>query len=322
MSAYPDADWLDRQVRNLISDVSDLESRYATLSGQADEADLARSEIAAQVEVLEEQHRDAQDEMENARGELAELRQQLRNLTGRVRWLEQQVRAAEGIEPVELDSVPGAPELITRISKADQARARLLGDSERQQLSGQVGHYEELRERQRHYLSEALRHSKTISETAPADPARGDAPTRFAAARDQHRAFARNAGQQQNAATAARGRLEADDQRRHESGPVITDGERARTALQTRARATISSAVERRALLPVWFTTAVGYEPPSRGTESWLAAAAGLLAYRLAYAVTDAVNALGPPADEAADPARAQWRADLTRELERARQLT
>jgi hypothetical protein len=75
-------------------------------------------------------------------------------------------------------------------------------------------------------------------------------------------------------------------------------------------------------LLPVWFTTSVGYEPPSRGTDSWLDAAAGLLAYRLTYGITDTVNALGPPTQEAADPARARWRADLTRELERARQLT
>lgn len=103
MSAYPDVDSLDRQVRSLLAAVSDLESRCATLSGRAEEAELARSEIAAQVEVLEEQHRDAQDEMENARGELAEFGQQLRNLTGRVRWLEQQVRASN---PPSLTALP------------------------------------------------------------------------------------------------------------------------------------------------------------------------------------------------------------------------
>lgn len=80
--------------------------------------------------------------------------------------------------------------------------------------------------------------------------------------------------------------------------------------------------MERRELLPVWFTTSVGYKPPSRDTESWLDAAAGLLAYRLTYGVTDAVNALGPPAEEATDLARARRRADLARELERVRQLS
>ena len=103
MSAYPDVDSLDRQIRSLLAAFSDLESRCATLSGRAEEAELARSEIAAQVEVLEEQHRDAQDEMENARGELAEFGQQLRNLTGRVRWLEQQVRASN---PPSLTALP------------------------------------------------------------------------------------------------------------------------------------------------------------------------------------------------------------------------
>jgi hypothetical protein len=148
----------------------------------------------------------------------------------------------------------------------------LLGDAERQRLSGQVSHCEELRELQQRYLDEALRHSKTIAEEAPTDPARAPTAARFAAARTQHRAFARNAAQQ-HAAGQARARLAADDPRRRESGPVLTDGDRARSARRAGARATISSAVERRALLPAWFTTAVGHEPPSRGTDSWLDAA-------------------------------------------------
>jgi hypothetical protein len=322
VSTYIDLGDLEREIRGLRTSVSDLESRCATLAGQAEEAERARAEMAAQVETLEEQARDTEEANEATAAELAEIRQQLRNLTGRLRWLEHHVTTAEGLEPADLGAMPAAPQLATRIKQGDRARAALLADTERQQLSGQVAHYEQLRQLQLRHRDEALGYSEIIAATAPGDADRGDAADRFATARDQHKTFAAKARQQKSAADAARARLLADDRRRGELGPAITDGENAQSALRTEARVVVSGAVERRALLPVWFTTALGYEPPPSGAGLWLEAAAGLLAYRVAYGISDAVTALGPRVDEAADPGRARWRGQLERELARASRMT
>jgi hypothetical protein len=70
-------------------------------------------------------------------------------------------------------------------------------------------------------------------------------------------------------------------------------------------------------LLPVWFTTVLGHQPPAEDTQAWLDTATALLTYRITYEITDPVVALGP--DAAGDTRRQAWRTEIADALRRHR---
>ena len=322
VSTYVDAGALAREVDQLQRAVHSVEGTCSRLGERADEAEQAHSELAGQVELLEEAADETKDAITDVADETTEVHRLLRNLTGRVHQVEYRMRAADGDTPADLDSLLGAAGHASKISTADQARARLLTDRQRQQHSGTIASHEQLQELQQHYLTTAISHSSTIAATPPTHPAHRRAAAAFATVRKQYTSLTRSLHEQQNACDTARGLLVTDDQRRHLAAPVITAGERAKAALRDSARATISTALERRKLLPAWFTTSLGYEAPARDTSTWLDAAADLLAYRATYGITDQIDALGTPSDETSAPASHQWRTDLDRRLHKARQLS
>ncbi|KAA9381061.1 hypothetical protein F5972_07015 [Microbispora cellulosiformans] len=75
-------------------------------------------------------------------------------------------------------------------------------------------------------------------------------------------------------------------------------------------RQRIAVAINQRALMPVWLTTALGH-PPAAQTDQWMNLTAEVLCFRISYNITDLVVALGnPPAP--AQRARHAWYRELS----------
>lgn len=310
MTAYiDDLDSAEREIRHLRSAISDLETRCEALESEHRDAEFARAELSEQIEHLSSE---TEQGINDTAVGLSGLRAEVGKMAGQVRWLEHHLLIAAGITPASLD-IPGAADLARTITEAGKAKAALLTASQRDQLTGQITHYDQLCDLQRDSQNTAVAHARTIAETGPAAPARAAAVSGLGAARRQHEFFTKKLAQLQPSCDKARAQLAADDQQHTRLDPVITAGEQARATLYTRARAVIGAALAQWELMPGWFTAALGYEPPAASTERWLETAASLLAFRHAYAISDPAP-LGRAVDSD-DPDRRQWHADLDRKI-------
>jgi nucleoid-associated protein YgaU len=229
-------------------------------------------------------------------------------LLQRVSLLEQRLSLLAGAEPVDLDTVDEATRtLVMRAERARERAAALLSKADRELHTARVEHYRALRGRLDDNTATALDLSATLAEAAYGTPEHYAAATRF---RALAQAIEADQAQLADAATAAEESTQILDQAERLSaahGPHLTTGDAVHAALARKLRDRISAAVACGAPLPVWFTTVLGHRPPADHAERWIQTAISLVTYRLTYAVTDPVVALGPPADDR----RGDWRRDL-----------
>ena len=234
------------------------------------------------------------------------------DLLERVRLLEQRLGPAARAEPIDLDAVDEATrELVVRAARTREREAALLSDADRALHTARVEHDRTLQRRLVENTATALDLSATLAETAYGTAEHSAAATRF---RALARTIAADQAQLADAATAAEEStraLDKDERQRARHGPHLTTGDAVHAALNRKLRDRISTAVARGAPLPLWFTTVLGHRPPADDAEGWIETATSVLTYRLTYAVTDPVVALGPPVDTGR-------RGDLRRDLDQA----
>jgi hypothetical protein len=245
----------------------------------------------------------------------------------RVQWLERNVRAASGATPTDLDAADGTlRELAQHAAQGRISETALLVDALRRVHEQRVETYEQARRQQQDALADALRHSAELAETSINDPAHVEAKASYRAATERMELARMQAAQHQSAAQEARQVLQADDEARRLHEPKIRQGHAARANLQDQLRRRVNRAVSEGALLPAWFTTALGSHPPADNTSEWIDAAVDLLAYRITYQVTDPVVALGrapTPAEANRDTSaseRFSWYHELTAKMRKQRQ--
>jgi hypothetical protein len=219
------------------------------------------------------------------------------------------VRRLLEVEPADLETVDKATrDLITRAELARQRAATLQSDVNRKLLIERVERYRTLHRNLEKNTATALDLSATLAETPYGTSPHADAASRF-----RHLAETIDTDQAQlaDAATAAESAtiaLDLDERQRARHDPHVATDDAVHTALERTVRDRIGAAIARGARLPVWFTIALGDRPPADDTERWVQTATSLLMYRLTYAVTDPVVALGPPAEPGP---RGTWRHDL-----------
>lgn len=168
-------------------------------------------------------------------------------------------------------------------------------------------------------LATAVIHSKTLTGCPDSGDEHAAASTAFRVALAQANQLAEQINSTRDDVSNARARLAAADEYRRTHAATIAEGEQAKIVLHRKLRQRITDGIGDRALFPAWFTTALGYSPPADGTTQWIAAATELIAYRIAYAITDPAVALGPrpaPGQEV----RAAWYNSLTATLRNQRQ--
>ena len=235
------------------------------------------------------------------------LTAELGRVSARLLVLERRLSGAGSGPDVDLDEVDAEIEdVVEALRKAWDAEQEVLADSVRVAVRNEVAEYDGLKARRK------------------ANRARLDAGRIPRYERDQLEHEVNQLDWQINAressAKDAADRLAADEKAAEESWrqEAIVAGEKAREEIWDAARRRVERALERDDRLPVWFRVGLG-EIICPDPAPWLLAATGVVAYRLEYAVADAVSPLGdrPSAGSgsAAWVRRAEVHADLVDEL-------
>ncbi|GLW96087.1 hypothetical protein [Microtetraspora sp. NBRC 16547] len=263
------------------------------------------------LESLEYDLREAREEFSELPSELTKVKAALRRLVDRVASLEQNVQAASGAEPANLDVVDKTiSTLAARTAKGREAQAALRTDTARTSMDYRIKYYQSLYGEYQGHLDQAMEHSKTLIKTNAGEAAHTKAAADFQTVLQQINKLAEQLGRLRPEYETAQRDLAADNARRATHGPAMMTGDAAYAKLHSLMRQRVALALNQRALLPVWFTTALGHPPPAQ-TDQWMYVAAEVLCFRISYNVTDLVVALGdPPAP--ARRARYAWYRELS----------
>ncbi|MDL5198711.1 CopG family transcriptional regulator [Streptomyces sp. ALI-76-A] len=312
---------LDRKVHDLETSLSGVSSQVSDV----EDAVGRLEEIPRRVDSLEYDLREAKEETERVDNDLGDrisaVDGSVDRLVTRVAALERYLRQAEGAVVVDLDEDRAGEvhALAVTVNKGLDAQACLLDDYERSRLKLSGAHLKQALEERGGHRAAVLRAAAILATTQADDPERNAAELDFKSSAPKAQAAHRRVGPLRISAEDARQKLEADDARRAKKAKVIEAGQRADTKLRLRLRSRLSDALSGAELLPVWFVTAFGPMAPSRNANDWMDAATDVLAYRVAYQVTDPVVALGAPPDGHRAPRRTARHQELTRELRRWR---
>jgi prophage DNA circulation protein len=307
-------DALDRSVSELRYNLDELSEDQDTLKQRVSMLETDG------IEPLRSSITDLEEATEEVQGELAQTRTVVHHLAGRLAWLEHHVRTSTGLMAVAIDEAsPALRNLARKADLAASARAGILPDLQRNRLQAQINRYDNLRRQRQEHLATAVIHSKILSDCPDSGDEHAAASTAFRAAVAQADQLAEQINSTRDDVSNARARLTADDEYRRAHAATITEGEQAKIVLHRKLRQRITDAIGDRALLPAWFTTALGYSPPADGTTQWIAAATELIAYRITYAITDPAVALGPRPTPG-QAMRAAWFDNLTTTLRNQRQ--
>jgi chromosome segregation ATPase len=286
---------------------SEFRRKVNTLRGQVDDeirqlrrtADQRAKEVGTRLDLADERLgriADAHDELRRQTdGELRGARQAIARLTGEIHLIEARLRLEHGVRPIDLDGIPAELEqLVAQVRAAEDIRATILDDDSRTGYDRWVSAYAELE----HAAAETRGRALDASRALAAERAGGRAFRRAAAAyrreRDRLRAQTEELRATRAGCEAARAAL-AEDALRQETY-LAHRGASAVDDLAAYVRERVDAAVAAHALFPAWFTiTELGHRPPSGRATAWRDAAVQVVLYRIAYAVTHSVLALGEP---------------------------
>ncbi len=307
-------DALDRTVSKLRYSLDELSEDQDTLKQRVSMLETDS------IEPLRFSITDLEEAAEELQGELAQTRTVVHHLAGRLTWLEHHVRTSAGLTAAAIDEAgPALRDLARKADRAATVQAGILSDLQRNRLQAQINRYDTLRKQRQQQIATAVTHSKILTGCPDSGDEHVAASTAFRAALTEANQLTEQINSARDDVSNARARLAAADEYWRTHSATIADGEQAKIVLYRKLRQRITDAIGDRALLPAWFTTALGYSPPADGTTQWIAAAAALIAYRITYAITDPAVALGPrPAPDQA--IRLAWYNNLTTALRTQRQ--
>ncbi len=244
----------------------------------------------------------------------------LKRLDARVEWLERNIRLQAATAEAVLEDV--GPEEIRLAGLAEaglSAAAGLLSGSARSGMESAIQAHAGAVEAHNRHRAQALAACRTLASTPWTDQAHHEAASQFEREFRDAEQVRQSIRQLAGPALMASQKL-ADDEERHAAvADVVSRGDQAASALAAMLRARLAEAVGTGSLLPSWFTSVLGPIPPAQDTRRWMDAGTALLAYRITYAISDPVQALGPRPDRSARPRQASWHDQLTRQLNELR---
>lgn len=304
----PDND-LSFDVVQLRNDVDDLGQAIEHLPGRLGAIDRALETVRLALRKVETRA----VEVEATSLDLAAV---VKRLGARVDWLERNIRLQSAAAEAELDDVDNVEVELAQVAEAGHlARSELLPPAGRSALEAAVtAHSEAIRATVAH-RDKALTACEVLIETARDDEQHITAVAEFRVAVASLGEARRRTRELAAAAQEAAEALGTDEEQQVAVADVVAAGEQAWAALQSRLRTRVADAVGEGALLPTWFTTALGPMPSAQDTKAWMDVATSLLAYRVTYGVSDPIATLGRPPGDSETARRRAWYQQLRRQF-------
>jgi len=307
------SDFTQLGLAGVVNRLQDVESGVASLAEDVPMLIAEVTRLDGDVDRLITARREALDRIEAHDATVLELAATVRRLAVQVAWIEQHLRNTGSARPVDLDDPDAELVRLAAVAEAGRSAASaLLSESDRAVLTAEVARHRAAVARHRQALRAVVAACGAVATGERGGVARRQARADYAAARGLLAEAADDAARGAEPATAAATRLAADDAEVARTRPAVAAGERAGRDLLTRLRTRVATAVGDGAMLPAWLTGPLGPMPVAGEAQKWLDVAAGLLAYRITYGVTDPVDAVGEVPPEAGERRR-RWHADLGR---------
>jgi chromosome segregation ATPase len=298
---------------NLSSRIRALEEVVEAVVGQLPAYGEELARLDKSLDRLQSQRTETGVALGRHEEQLQDLAASIKRLGTQVTWIERHIRSTGTARAVDLDLVDPDLSALAATSEAGRRAADdLLPVFARATLESAVATHREAVERRATAQQSLLDSCGALADSGSADAAHRQARTAYLAARSDWVAALRRVEAAAPEAESARARLAEDDDERRRSRPAVAAGQRAEAQLLTRLRTKVASALGDGALLPVWLTAPLGPMPPPEAAQRWMDLAAGLLAYRITYSVTDPDDALGDLPDDASRYHR-RWHEDLVR---------
>lgn len=319
-------------------DDPDFEAEYADYAEPADDTRRDLDELFAAVDGLRTAVQDGDARDAGLRREFADLAdrlgpgaaqehridqlgRQLERLQQQVQALERAVRVSDGVPQANLDDVGAETRaLAAQAARWDDLHKELVTKEQRARHEQEIARLGDVREAGARCDVDLLDVIRRLATTDRGSRARGDAGSSLRALSTRRRTLLdEEIPAAFDAAEQARLALREADAVDARVVPQLERAERAWQDLQVRLRTRITDALGSNALLPMWFSHALGVAPPS-GTsgDAWIRTAASVLAYRVTFGIKDPALPLGPPSTDGADTTerRWTWRARLESDLD------
>ncbi len=286
------------------------------------ELESLESDLKTVSRQCEEQHQDLTTTVEDTQHELEDrmhrLEQRVTRLTEQLAMSEHRDRAGSeevaDFDTASADEVQAGRDAVT----AQQLGRHLLSPQQRQQHQRNIDRAENLRAEIGQQEQKLVRTARAVAELTERDP-RSEQHQQAKKAYETAKTALQRTRLQRNSTDEdeARAALRDDKKARAQHGAAIETGQQAEQWLRQQLYDRIGKAVGCSALLPMWFSTALGTTPPPKGVEQWMHTAVSLLFYRRAFAVHDPVVALGPRPEDVGEQQR--WHDELTAQLKQHR---
>jgi hypothetical protein len=304
-----------RELDELRNDVYGLRSDSDALRRLS--SDL-QYELRAADESLTERLDEASREL---RDELDENSRAITLLASRIEWLEGLARRSGAAELVNLDEADAESNRLAALAERGRhARSRHMSDSSRTYLQSVVSSHAEARRWRHEHRQEVLSLSADLASTPFTAEAHKQAADKYDAAVRRLETATANVDRSAKAAKEAQAKLNEDDTNRAKDAPTIRAGDEAQDRLNARIARRLSDALDRDAMMPLWFIRAFGPTRPADATQEWIDTAIAVQAFRLTCGITDPAVALGPPLSKEHPQHQRDWYQDLDRRLSRLRE--
>ncbi|MDI3408365.1 hypothetical protein [Streptomyces cavernicola] len=300
---------LDERTGSLESELSSLRYKF----GDVEDLDHELRDIRDDVSSAEDDLSSLDDDV---RAHIADTERALKRLTARIQAIEAHASIAGGMPVADFDTIDAEwPQLARAAERGRQARAGLLNDAERyDNLSRIQAHASAVEYRDQH-RDAAVEAARVLASTPRTDGEHKKAEWNFQNSQRLADSHGQRAEKLAGFAEKAQAALDQDDALLASKAALLQKAEKAEKKLDWLLRGRLADAVRDRALLPMWFVTALGPVPPASRTQEWMDAGTRLLAYRVTCEVKDQVVALGSMPDGHQEPLRAAWYQELTQDL-------
>lgn len=296
-------------VQRMRAEIEELAEAFGAVPPRLTDLDNRLREIGIAMRDLEEQ-------VAGQDSAVRDMSAMLKRLGARVEWLERNIRLQAVTAEAELDDIGPEEIRLAEIAEAGhQAQAALLSGSTRSGLESAVQAHTAAVQAHTRHREQALDACRTLADSLWTDQSHREAAEQFRQNRQQAAAAKESVRNLAGPALKAAQQLSNDENRHRMVSDVVAQGEQAWLALNQLLRTRLAEAVGSGALLPPWFTGVLGPIPPAQDTRRWMEGGTALLAYRVTYAISDPILALGPRPEPDGDERQISWYDQLARQL-------